>query len=180
MTKKVLIISASLRTGANSETAAKEMERGACDAGHNVEFVSLKGKNIQFCKGCLACQKTGRCIINDDANEITEKMRNSDVIVWATPIYYYEMSGQMKTLIDRANSLYAAKRSFSEIYVITTSADASNGISQCVLNGIKGWISCFDGVELKGWLEAGGVNLPGEISNRKDILEAAYNMGKNI
>ena len=88
MTKKVLIISASLRTGANSETAAKEMERGARDAGHNVEFVSLKGKNIQFCKGCLACQKTGRCIINDDANEITEKMRNSDVIVWATPIYY--------------------------------------------------------------------------------------------
>ena len=146
MTKKVLIISASLRTGANSETAAKEMERGARDAGHNVEFVSLKGKNIQFCKGCLACQKTSRCIINDDANEITEKMRNSDVIVWATPIYYYEMSGQMKTLIDRANSLYAAKRSFSEIYVITSSADDSKGVSQCVLNGIKGWISCFDGV----------------------------------
>ena len=86
----------------------------------------------------------------------------------------------MKTLIDRANSLYAAKRSFSEIYVITSSADDSKGVSQCVLNGIKGWISCFDGVELKGWLEAGGVNLPGEISNRKDILEAAYNMGKNI
>ena len=106
MGKKVLIISTSLRPNANSEILARETERGAKDAGHEVEFVTLKDKVINFCKGCLACQKLGKCVINDDANEITSKMKEADVIVWATPVYYYEMSGQMKTLIDRANSLF--------------------------------------------------------------------------
>ena len=125
MGKKVLIISTSLRLNANSEILAHEVERGAKDAGHEVELVTLKDKQINFCKGCLACQKLGKCVINDDANEITLKMKDADVIVWATPIYYYEMSGQMKTLIDRANSLFATGRNFTETYVITTSADSS-------------------------------------------------------
>ena len=86
MAKKVLIISTSLRADANSEILAHETERGAIDAGHNVEFVSLKNKTINFCKGCLACQKLGRCVIKDDANEITAKIKDADVIVWATPI----------------------------------------------------------------------------------------------
>ena len=180
MTKKVLIISTSLRNNANSEILARETERGAKDAGHTVEFVTLKDKKIEFCKGCMACQKLGRCAINDDANEITAKMKDSDVIVWATPIYYYEMSGQMKTLIDRANSLFATGKNFTETYVITTSADSSNGVIQTVLNGVKGWIACFSDLKLKGYLEAGGLNNPNDVQNRKDLLEQAYNMGKNI
>ena len=107
-------------------------------------------------------------------------MKNSDVIVWATPVYYYEMSGQMKTLIDRANSLFATGKNFSEIYVITTSADAEKGVVNTVLNGVKGWIACFDGVNLKGFLEAGELESSNEVQNRKDLLEQAYNMGKNI
>lgn len=178
--KKVLIISTSLRNNSNSEILAHETERGAKDAGHDVEFVSLKDKNIQFCKGCFACQKSGHCVINDDANAITEKMKNANVIVWATPIYYYEMSGQMKTLIDRANSLYSAKRNFGDVYVITTSEDATKGVSQTVLNGVNGWIACLSGVQLKGCLEAGGINNPNEIKNHNNFLEQAYNMGKNI
>ena len=172
--KKVLIISTSLRNNANSEILAKEVEKGAIEVGHSVEFVSLKDK------GCLACQKLGKCVINDDANEITLKMKEADVIVWATPIYYYEMSGQMKTLIDRANSLFATGKNFSEIYVITTSADAEKGVVNTVLNGVKGWIACFDGVNLKGFLEAGELESSNEVQNRKDLLEQAYNMGKNI
>ena len=180
MSKKVLVISTSLRNNANSEILAHETERGAKDAGHSVEFVSLKDKEIKFCKGCMACQKLGKCVINDDANEITAKIKDADVIVWATPVYYYEMSGQMKTLIDRANSLYTSGKNFSEVYVITTSGDGSRGVSQTVLNGVNGWIACFSGVQLKGCLEAGGLNNPSEVQNRKDLLEHAYNMGKNI
>ena len=178
--KKVLIISTSLRHNANSEILAHETERGAKDAGHQVEFVTLKDKNIQFCKGCLACQKLGHCVINDDANEITAKMKEADVIVWATPVYYYEMSGQMKTLIDRANSLFATGKNFTETYVITTSADSSKGVVQTVLNGVNGWVACFSNLELKGYLEAGGLDNPNDVLNRKDLLEKAYNMGKNI
>jgi len=178
--KKVLIISTSLRNNANSEILAREMEKGAKEAGNEVEFVTLKNKEINFCKGCMACQKIGRCVIDDDVNPILEKMKNAEVIVWATPVYYYEMSGQMKTLIDRANSLFATGKNFSETYVITTSADSSKGVAKTVLNGVKGWVACFSDLELKGYLEAGGLNDPNDVQNRKDLLELAYNMGRNI
>ena len=180
MGKKVLIISTSLRPNANSEILARETERGAKDAGHEVEFVTLKDKVINFCKGCLACQKLGKCVINDDANEITSKMKEANVIVWATPVYYYEMSGQMKTLIDRANSLFATGKNFTETYVITTSADSSKDVVQTVLNGVNGWVACFSELELKGYLEAGGLDNPNDVQNRNELLEQAYNMGKNI
>jgi multimeric flavodoxin WrbA len=180
MKKKVLIISTSLRNNANSEILAHETEKGATDAGHSVEFITLKDKNIQFCKGCLACQKIGKCVINDDVNDIVLKMKEANVIVWATPIYYYEMTGQMKTLIDRANALFALDKKFSEVYVITTSADSTSGVVQTVLNGVNGWIACFSNVQLKGYLEAGGLEAPSDVQSRQGLLEAAYNMGKNI
>jgi len=178
--KKVLIISTSLRINANSEILAKEAEKGAKDAGHEVEFVTLKDKEIKFCKGCLACQKLGKCVINDDVNEITLKMKSADVIVWATPVYYYEMAGQMKTLIDRANSLFATGHNFKEVYLITTSADTTEGVAQTVINGLNGWIACFDGVELKGYLEGTGLEAPNDILKRNDLISQAYNLGKNI
>lgn len=180
MSKKVLIISTSLRNNANSEILAHETERGAKDAGHNVEFITLKDKEIKFCKGCMACQKLGKCVIADDANTITSKIKESDVIVWATPVYYYEMTGQMKTLIDRANSLFATGKNFSEVYVITTSADSDENTVQTVLNGVNGWIACFDGVKLCGYLNGGGLEEPNEAKDNKILLEKAYNMGKNI
>lgn len=179
--KKVLIISTGLRNNANSEILARETEKGANDAGHDVEFVSLKDKNIAFCKGCMACKKIGHCVINDDAVEITEKIKNADVIVWATPIYYYEMSGQMKTLIDRSNSLYTADYKFREVYVITSSADGTQGVAHTVLSGVKGWIACFSkGVNLCGWVEGGGLDNPSDVQNFPSLLKQAYDMGKNM
>ena len=178
--KKVLIISTSLRNNANSEILAYETERGAKEAGHEVEFITLKDKKLQFCKGCMACQKLGKCVIDDDANKITSKMKESDVIVWATPVYYYEMSGQMKTLIDRANSLYATGFNFKDVYLITTSADSSSNVVQTVLADLKGWCTCLPGTNIKGYINGGGLDNPKDVQNRKDLLDAAYNMGKNI
>ena len=68
MSKKVLIISTSIRPNSNSELLANAFADGARESGNVVELVSLKDKAISFCKGCLACQKLGRCVINDDAN----------------------------------------------------------------------------------------------------------------
>ena len=178
--KKVLIISTSLRTNANSEILARETEKGAKDAGHEVEFVTLKGKELNFCKGCMACQKLGKCVINDDANAITAQMKESDVIVWVTPVYYYEMSGQMKTLIDRANSLYASGFNFKDIYVITTSADGSDNVVQTVLSGLNGWCACLPGTSIKGYVNGSGLDNPNDVLNRQDLLEKAYNMGRSI
>ena len=68
-----------------------------------METVSLRGQDLRFCTGCLACQKTQRCVQADDAPDLVRRMHDADAIAFATPIYYYEMSGQMKTLLDRAN-----------------------------------------------------------------------------
>ena len=180
MGKKVLIISTSLRNNANSEILARETERGAKEVGHDVEFITLKDKQIAFCRGCMACQRLGKCVINDDANPITAKMKDADVIVWATPVYYYEMSGQMKTLIDRANSLFASEHKFSEVYLITTSADSSESVIQTVINGLNGWIACFNGIKFKGYVNGAGLDNPGDVKLRDDLLEQAYKMGLGI
>ena len=124
MAKKVLVISTSMRGNSNSEKLAEAFADGAKAAGNEVELISLKNKTIAFCKGCLACQQTGHCVIKDDANAITDKMLEADVVAWATPIYYYEMSGQMKTMIDRANSLFPKDYKFRDVYLLTAAKSA--------------------------------------------------------
>lgn len=84
--KKVIVISTSLRAGSNSDMMADKFIEGALKSGNEVEKISLINKDIRFCRGCLACQKLGKCVINDDVNAIMQKVLNADVIVWATPI----------------------------------------------------------------------------------------------
>ena len=67
MPKNVVIVTSSLRKNSNSDALAQAFARGAREAGHTVEMISLKGKSISFCQGCLACQRTGHCVISDDA-----------------------------------------------------------------------------------------------------------------
>ena len=97
---KVLIISTSLRTNSNSDILARKCVRGALNAGHEVEYVSLKGKSIEYCIGCLSCIKSDSCVLKDDVKDIMEKVKQAEVIIFATPIYYYEMCGQMKTSFE--------------------------------------------------------------------------------
>ena len=179
MSKKVLIISTSIRANSNSEKLAQAFAEGARASGNDVEFVSLRDKTIGFCKGCLACQKLGHCIIRDDANDITEKMLVSDVIVWATPIYYYEMSGQMKTMIDRANSLYPRDYRFRDVYMLMTAAEEEDEVVEGALKGLQGWLDCYEKTRLAGKVFAGGVTAPGEIGG-SDKLREAYEMGRAI
>lgn len=177
--KQVLILSTSLRKGGNSEALARAFAQGAKDAGHQVEMLSLVGKNIQFCRGCLACQETGSCVIKDDSLQINEKMLHADVIVFATPIYYYEMSGQMKTLLDRANPLFTREYSFREIYLLATAAEEDRAAMDRAVAGLEGWIACFEKAKLEGTLFAGGVTNIGDISGNAAPQEARK-MGENV
>ena len=81
--KKVLIISTSLRGGSNSDILANECAKGAKEAGHDVELLSLKGKDIKYCIGCLSCQKTGMCVLKDDVADIMAKVKDAEVIIYA-------------------------------------------------------------------------------------------------
>ena len=176
--KKVLIISTSLRNNSNSEELAKSFFDGA-KVNNDVELISLKNKTINFCKGCLACGKLHKCVIKDDSNEIVEKMANADVIVWATPVYYYSMSGLMKTMIDRANPLYSIDYKFREVYLLATATEDESYTPEGTIKGVQCWIDCFENVKLKDVLFVGGVTDPSDIINNPKLKEA-YEMGLKV
>lgn len=176
----VLIISTSLRSGSNSEFLARECERGAKDADHNVEFISLKGKNIGFCIGCLACQKSGTCVLKDDISDFLDKVKNADVLIFATPIYYYEMSGQMKTLFDRLNPLYPTDYKFRKVYMIATAAEDGDFVFEKAYSGLGGWVDCFEKAELCGLVTGGEIDKPNDAKNHGDAVSRAYDLGKSL
>ena len=179
MSKHVLVISTSLRSRSNSHLLAQQFAQGAQEAGHQVELVSLQGKQLHFCNGCMACLEAHRCVIEDDANAIVEKMGAADVICFATPVYYYEMAGQMKTLLDRANPLYSADYAFRDIYLLASAAEEDPHTVDGTVTGLTGWVDCFEKARLAGTVFAGGVNAPGEVQGHP-ALEQAYELGKRI
>lgn len=177
--KKVVVISSSLRPGSNSHALAEQFAKGAEAAGHQVELISLRGKEIKFCVGCLSCQTTGACIFKDDVPAIMESVLKADVVCWATPIYYYEMSGQMKTLIDRMNAMYPKDYRFRDVYLLTTAAENEAHVPIRAESGLQGWIDCFGKSKLKGHLFCGGVGAPKEIEGNGKLQEA-YAMGNGV
>ena len=178
--KKVFIISTSLRKDSNSERLAKEFGLGAKEAGNIVETASLRGKDIRFCIGCMTCQNTHRCVLKDDSLEIVDRIKEADVLVFATPIYYYEMAGQMKTLLDRCNPLYSTDYKFREVYMIATAAEDDERAMDRAVGGMEGWIECFPGVKLSGVLRGTGLDGRGEAGKNAGWLKKAYEMGKTI
>lgn len=179
MSKKILVISSSPRKGGNSDTLADWFIRGARESGNLVEKISLADLSLHFCRGCLTCLKSGRCVIGDDANTVAEKMGRADILVFATPVYYYGMCGQMKTMLDRANPLYASPYQFREVYLLACAAEDEKNTVEGTVHGLQGWIDCFEKARLAGTVFAGGVSSRGDI-NGHPALEKALEMGKSI
>ena len=179
MSKNILVISTSPRKGGNSETLADEFARGAREAGNCVEKVTLYDKTIEFCKGCLTCVKTQRCAIHDDAEAIVRQMLTSDVLVFATPVYYYGMCGQMKTLLDRSNPLYSSDYRFRDIYLLAAAAEEDSRTVDGAVTGLQGWIDCFEKARLAGTVFAGSVTAAGDIQGHPALAQA-YEMGRNV
>ncbi len=173
--KNVLILSSSPRKGGNSDLLCNEFYRGAAEAGNNTEIIRLNEKKIGFCQGCYACEKLGKCFQNDDMNELAEKMLKADVIVFATPVYFYSMSGQLKTFIDRLVPIYTKIR--ADIYIIATAWDDNTNMLESTVEAVRGCtMDCFEECRERGVIIAGGVNEKGAIIGRKEMTEA-YNMG---
>ena len=177
---KVLVISTSLRAKSNSDILTEKLIEGAKASGHDVEYISLKGKNIGFCIGCLACQNTQQCVIKDDASKIAQKVKNADTLVFATPIYYYEMSGQMKTLLDRLNPLYPSDYKFRNVYMLSVAAEDEEFVPKKAESGLQGWVDCFEKAEFSGSLFCGGIGDMGEASKKTEELNEALEFGKAL
>lgn len=181
MSKNILVICSSYRKGGNSDMLAERFIKGARESGNNVEKVYLSDGQISYCRGCLACQREGvtTCVIHDYAAEIAAKMNEAQVIVFATPVYFYGMSGNLKTMLDRTNPIYGGDYKFTDIYLLAVAADDAPSAVDGTVKGIQGWIDCFERCSLKGVVFGGGVTAKGEIEGH-EALDRAYELGKSV
>ena len=179
MAKKVLILSSSPRRGGNSDVLCDEFMKGALEEGNEVEKIFLKDKTVNPCTGCSVCSMYGKpCPQKDDAAEIVEKMIAADVIVMATPVYFYAMNGQMKTFIDRTVPRYE-EITDKEFYFIVAAADDSHANMEKTLEGFRGYLDCLPGAVEKGTIYGTGAWQIGDIKG-KPAMEEAYTTGKGI
>lgn len=174
--KNVLIISSSPRKNGNSELLCKEFLAGALESGHNAELVRLSEKQIGYCKGCYICRKRGKCVQEDDMPALLDKIKRADVLVLATPVYFYSMSAQLKTFIDRLFFVY--REVHADIYLIVTAHDDDLPLLELTAESIRGCTrDCFEGCEERGCLIVGGVGKRGEVIGREE-METAFEWGR--
>ena len=167
--KNILIISSSPRKNGNSDALCDVFATTAKEKGHQVEKVFLKDYDIHYCTGCGYCQTHhGHCSQKDDALKIVSKMVEADVIVLDTPVYFYSMSAQLKTLIDRTCPLYTDITN-KDFYIITTAADSDITEVRRVEDTIGGFIACLDDVRVKEVIHALGVYDYNEVNNSQYI-----------
>ncbi|MGM9554262.1 MAG: flavodoxin family protein [Faecousia sp.] len=177
--KNVLMISASPRKGGNSDLLCDRFAEGAAESGNKVEKIFLAAKNIGYCRGCGVCNATHKCVQKDDMAEILDKMVTADVIVLATPVYFYTMDGQMKTFIDRTVPRYT-EITDKEFYFILTAADTEKGNLTRTMEAFRGFTEdCLEGAREAGIIYGVGAWRVGEIKDTPAYNEA-YEMGRSV
>ena len=178
MSKKVLILSGSPRKNGNSDILCDEFAKGAMEAGHEVEKICVAEKKIGYCRACYACRGTGICAIKDDMADILQKMIDCDVMVLASPVYFYSIDAQLKALIDRTVARWTEVKD-QEFYYIVTAADGENEAAETTIACFRGYADCVNGAKEKGIIYGMGVYAKGEIKGTKATNEA-YEMGKSV
>ena len=179
MSKKVLILSGSPRKDGNSDLLCDEFLRGAQESGNQVEKVFLRSKKVAPCNACYYCKNSGgKCAIPDDMAEILDKMQAADVIVMASPVYFYSIGAQMKAVIDRSVARWTNIPN-KEFYYIMTAAEDSDTVMDCTLECFRGFAACLDGAQEKGVIYGKGVYEAGAIKGLPAMREA-YEMGKQV
>lgn len=178
MGKRVLILSSSPRKDGNSDTLCHSFASGAKNKGHEVSEIFINNKNINFCKACAYCEcHKGECSQHDDMAEIISEILKSDVVVFSSPVYFYSISSQLKTLIDRLVTIYRQITN-KEIYYIFAAGDKTPNFKIVELC-MRGLVSCFAGSKVMGMIQVGGVRKKGEVSYTEHLQEA-YKMGAEV
>ena len=176
MNKKVLILSSSPRKGGNSDILCEQFRLGSLEAGNSIEKIFLKDKKINYCTGCGTCFKNKKCSQKDDMTEVLAKMEAADVIVMATPVYFYTMCGQMKTMIDRCCARYTEIRN-KDFYFIVTAAVNSKPKMERTMEEFRGFLSCLSNPKEKGVIYGIGAWDIGDIK-KSNAMNEAFEMGK--
>jgi multimeric flavodoxin WrbA len=160
--KNVLIISSSPRKNGNSQMLCEEFKRGAEEKGNSVELIRLSEKKIGYCRACNYCMKNnGVCVLKDDMADVLKNFINADVLVLATPVYFYGICAQMKTFIDRTYPIWQHLGE-KEVYYI-----------------VSAFVEHFDKYEIMGRIYATDVMDAGKVFGTP-VMDMAYQMGYNV
>ena len=170
MAKRVVVISSSPRKGGNSDTLCDEFVNGAVDAGNTATKYFLEDIEFGSCKACYACKTPDReCFQDDEISIILDDMMEADVIVYATPVYYFSMCGTLKMFFDGCYPIFRYLE--NKDYYIITAAGSSNGDA---LKGIEDFIAFSKNPNIKEIFSGFG-----DVKNQKDLLKEVYDAGKN-
>lgn len=175
--KKVLILSSSPRRGGNSEKLCNQFRKGAEEAGHKVEMMNINDYAIRYFDQ-REYDREASAAETDDAAMIIGKMKEVDVIVLSSPVYFYNMTGQLKALIDRT---YGHEKDLKEkeFYYIATSTDRDEEATDGVFEAFHGFARCLYGSVERGMIRGNGARNRGDIDSHP-AMEQAYEMGKEV
>lgn len=174
--KTVLVISASPRRGGNTDILCDEFIRGAKEACGEVEKIFLDDYKIDFFHEQHE-HSADSVSADDQAPFIIEKMANADIIVLSSPVYYMNIDGQLKTLMDRCfrNQGLGGK----EFYYITACADAEDATAETAIFAFRGFVVCLPNPVERGMVKAIGMGRKGAVEQSR-YMQEAYNLGKTI
>lgn len=175
---KILVLTGSPRKNGNSNFLASEFIRGATEAGHNITRFDAAHSNVHSCIACNSCGMNGPCVFKDDFEIVRENIVPADVVVFATPMYYFGISSQLKTVIDRFYAINGQIHIPKKAVLLMTYANSAKNQSEPIC-------SHYDVLlDYLGWKDAGRVIAPGvwtEGSVRSTSFpQKAYELGKNI
>ena len=174
MNKKVLILSGSPRKGGNSDLLCGEFARGAQESGNEVEIIRVAAKKIAPCSGCYYCRAhNGECAHKDDMAEVLQKMIDADVIVMASPVYFYSIDAQLKAVIDRTVARWLEVKN-KDFYYVVTMADEDVSSADTTLACLRGYAACVRGAQEKGVLIGSGVYEPGKVKDTPAMQQLSH------
>ena len=159
---RITVLIGSPRKGGNTETLADALIAGAEAAGAQVTRYSLRGKKIAPCVNCDYCQTHDRCAVADDMTEVYELLLRTDALVFATPVYFYNMSAQLKALIDRLYNPVREKLPVRYTALLSVCADDSPR----AFDPLRATFAAIEGY--LNWKRAGEVTVPG-LEKKGDI-----------
>ena len=175
---KILVITGSPRKNGNSNTLADSFIKGAQEAGHSVVRFDSAFKKVHPCIACNKCGMNGECVFKDDFEFIRDNIVDADAVVFATPMYYFGISAQIKAVIDRFYAINGQINVPKKAVLIMTYADTSAKEAQPIINHYETLLNYL------GWSDAGrviasGVWTEGSV-NQTQYPKQAYELGKNI
>ena len=175
---KVLAISSSPRKGGNSDVMCDEFLKGAAESGNETQKIRLAEKKIAHCAACYGCAESHVCVYSDDMAEVLYALKTADVIALASPVYFYSVCAQMKTMIDRCLADYLEIKD-KTFYLIVTAADPQHSAADETLADFRGYLRCLPGAKEAGVIFGTGTWDKGDVY-RHPSLKQAYEKGRSI